>query len=165
MPHGGRHTFWVDTTLDLQVTSGSVTAAGLLTNISSVESRTGMTLIRLILCLDVAHLIHDSGEGIQNVAVGIGIASQEAFAANVFADPNTDTDFPMGGWLFRCRMRTYGFAADQAAVYNRVIERDLRAKRKLNNGNMFLSGANDAESGTASTIVIAGIVRALFLST
>jgi len=166
MPHGGRHFYWVDRLLDEQVASGTVNQTNnLFQTIPISESRVGMTIMRTILCLDVAHLIPDSGEGIQNVAMGIGITGADAFASNVVADPEIDADFPMGGWVFRCRVRTYGFAADSPSVYNRVIERDLRGKRKVNNGEVFWVTSNLPEQGTPSTIVVHGIVRMLILST
>ena len=165
MAHGGRHMFWVDSLLSNQVANNTNALVSLMTGISSSESRMGMTLIRLIFCFDFGHLIHDSGEGSQIVDFGIGIASQEAFAAGVVADPEVSTEFPTGGWLFRCRLRTYGFAADQPSVYSRTIERDLRAKRKLNNGELFFSVDNSADQGTGGSIQALGIVRALFLST
>ena len=165
MPHGGRHMFWVDSVLDLQVASGGQTISSLMPGLSDDVKRSGMTLMRIILCLDVAHLIPDSGEGIQNVALGVGIASQEAFLGSVLPEPATQFDFPQGGWIFRCRLRTYGFAADVGAVYNRVIERDLRNKRKINNGELYIIAENAAEFGITSVVVVAGIVRCLMLST
>ena len=165
MPHGGRHYFWVDTNHALQVASGGKSETSLMTGISSTESRMGMTLIRLLLCWDLSHLLHDSGEGTQRPAIGIGIASQEAFAAGTLPEPEDDTEFPMGGWLFKCSFRTYGFAADAPAAYSRVIERDLRAKRKLNNGELFLTLTNVPDGGTAGTVTLIGITRALWLST
>jgi len=165
MPHGGRHFFWVDTLLTQQVASGGAQINSLLTGLTATESRMGLTLMRLILCLDIAALVHDAGEGSQFVDTGIGIVSQEAFTAAVFPDPATAADFPVGGWLFRCRVRTYGFATDQAAVYNRVLERDLGAKRKINNGELYIHTQNTADQASTHTISLSGVVRALFLST
>ena len=121
------------------------------------------TLMRLIICYDIGHLVHDSGEGTQFIDVGIGIASEEAVAAGALADPEASTDFPATGWLFRCRVLSQGFAADQPAAYYRTIERDLRAKRRLDNGNLYLSVTNTNDTGTSGSIIVAGITRALFL--
>ena len=165
MPHGGRHLFWVDSFVSLIMSTANGDVESLMTGLSSTESRMGLTLMRSILCLEVGRLIPDSGEGNDIVDIGIGIASQEAFAANVLSDPNVITEFPIGGWIFRCRVRTFGFAADASVAYSRVIERDLRNKRKINNGEMFITGFNTANQGSASTCSVDGIVRNLYLST
>ncbi len=165
MPHGGRHMFWIDNLENIPVASGAKAEVSLLGTLPESEGRSGMTLMRLILCWDLSYTIHDSGEGQQLVDVGIGIASIEAFGAGVLSDPEIETEHPQSGWLFRCRVPIFGFAADQPAVYVRTIERDLRARRKLNNGVAFLSVSNMAESGAASAISLRGITRTLWLST
>jgi len=124
-----------------------------------------MTLMRTIVCADVARTVHDSGEGSELVDVGIGLASQEAFQADVLADPDNESDFPLRGWIWRCRYRIYGFIANDPAVFNRHIEMDLRGKRKIENGELFLSLVNTAQEGASGTVNIAGIVRCLILST
>ena len=165
MAHGGRHMFWVDSMLDLQIANNAIDIEGLLPGLTTNESRMGMTLMRTILCLDIAPLVHDAGEGTQNVSIGVGIASQEAFVAEVLPDPSSSLDFPVGGWIWRCRYRIYSFAADQPAVFNRHVDLDLRNKRKLNNGELYLTTENAPEQGTTFTIVVAGSIRCLFLST
>ena len=167
MPHGGRHMFWVDTLVDEQIAIGGKSQISLMTGISSTESRMGLTLMRLILCLDASPLIVGSSEGAMKNFMGIGVASQEAFAALALADPESATDFPIGGWLFRCAYKLYNYdnAADRAAVRGRVIERDLGAKRKLNNGELYLSVTNQSEQGFDFVTSVIGIVRSLYLST
>ena len=69
MAHGGRHYFWVDTISDLQVSSGGNNSTSLLGGIPTTESRSGMTLIRLVLCYSIQYLLHDSGEGQQKFSI------------------------------------------------------------------------------------------------
>ncbi len=165
MPHGGRHMFWVDTITNTQVASGAKSETSLMTGISSTESRMGMTLMRLILCYSLGRTIMDSGEGIDLVSIGIGIASQEAFAGGVLADPESSAEFPMGGWLYRCRYAVHGFATNAQAVFQIQIDKDLGAKRKLNNGELYITVTNQAGNGIAGFISLIGATRALFLST
>jgi len=165
MAHGGRHAFWVDSLHDIQVASGVNNIVSLIPNIPATESRSGMTLLRTLICWNIQPTIHDSGEGQQTFDVGIGITSQDAFTAGAVADPEVETDHPMGGWLYRCRGTVFAFAADQAAVYSRILQEDLRGKRKLNNGNLFMTLTNTPEQGTATAISLIGITRCLFLST
>ena len=97
------------------------------------------------------------------MSVGIGIASQEAFAAAALADPQTDTDFPTRGWVWRARYRVWGFAADQPAVFTRRVDLDLRSQRKLENGEAFINGFNLNQEGVSNTVVVTGLIRQLWL--
>jgi len=155
---------WIDTIINQAVAEGATTPLSLMTGVSSLDTRMSqMTLLRTIVGIDIAYTVHDSGEGSQVVSLGLGIASQEAFAASILADPQTATDFPARGWIWRARYRVYGFAADQAAVFNRRIDLDLRAKRKLENGESFINMANNAQEGVASAVSITGVIRQLWL--
>ena len=159
-------TVWVDTMLDLQVGNGSSNAVSLITDLSFVEIRMSqLTVMRTIIGIDVAHLIHDSGEGSQDVSIGIGVASQDAFSAGgaSLPDPAVQGDFPTRGWVWRARFRVYGFAADQAAVFNRRIDLDIRARRKLDNGESFIKVTNTVDQGTSGTINAIGLIRQLWL--
>jgi len=160
-------TVWIDTLLNMQVATGAQARQSIMTaGITAQDVRlTGMTLLRTIIGLDIAHLVHDSGEGSQIVDLGIGVSSQEAVDAGVIADPATETDFPVRGWIYRGRYRTYGFAADQAAVYNARVDLDIRARRKLDNGEAFIVVDNTADQGSTGSIVVMGLLRHLWLIT
>ena len=164
MPHGGRHLFWLDTLLNNNISSGGNVSFSLMQDIDSTESRIGMTLMRIILCMQVAHAIHDSGEGTQMTTAGIGIVASQAFTAGEIPQPNVMTEFPLRGWIWRCRYLTQGFAADQAAVDVRDVNLDLRAKRKLDNGTIFMTAFNEPQAGVAGTVRITGLIRCLWMS-
>ena len=98
-----------------------------------------LTVVQLTLIgMDVAYAVHDSGEGSQHLDIGIGVASQDALAAGAgsLPDPNAADDHPIRGWVFRARGRVFGFAADQPMVYSWRIDRDIRSRRKLDNGDI-----------------------------
>ncbi len=155
---------WIDTDVDLTLASGAGATDSLMTGVSATQTRFDqMTLLRTIIGIDIAHAVHDSGEGSQLVSVGIGVASQEAIAAGVLADPQTDTDFPTRGWIWRARYRVYGFAADQPVVFNRRVDLDIRAMRKLENGEAYVNAFNAAEEGTTGAVLILGLIRQLWL--
>ena len=122
-----------------------------------------MTLLRTIIGLDVGRVVHDSGEGSEQFSIGIAIASQEAFAAVSLSDPETSTDFPTRGWIWRSQYRIFGFAADQPTIFTRRIDLDLRSQRKLENGEAFIIFTNTALEGTPSSAKVIGIVRQLWL--
>ena len=154
---------WIDTSINLDAASGASVNISLMTGVSSVQTRFDqMTLLRTIVGIDIANAVHDSGEGSQKASVGIGLASQEAFAAGTLSDPETNTDFPTRGWVWRAGYRIYGFAADQPAVFNRRIDLDLRSMRKLENGEMFFQMANQAVEGATAVVKALGFIRQLW---
>jgi len=158
-------TVWIDSLVDLQVGSGGANGLQtLMTGVTPEDTRLGQwTLLRTIIGVDVAHLIHDSGEGSQKVSIGIGVASQEAFAAASISDPEVATDHPTRGWVWRWQGITYGFAADQPAIFTRRIDLDIRARRKLDNGESFVTVNNVNDQGVAGTIGVIGLIRQLWL--
>ena len=157
---------WVDRVISQQVATGAEAVINLLSEVSIAESRLGQfTLLRTIIGLDIARLTHDSGEGSDQMAMGIGIVSQEALSIGTTAIPNASigTDHPARGWIWRAIYRTYGFAADQPAAFNRRIDLDLRSQRKLDNGVSVLIMENDAVEGSTSVTLVLGLIRQLWL--
>jgi len=163
VPGRRRQTLWVDTLHTSIIASGGEAAVTLQAELDVTQAKfAGLTLVRVILCHDYSYAIHDSGEGSAALDIGIGLTSQEAFAAAVHPDPNVTTDHPTRGWIYRCRHKLHGFAADQAAVDVRTVYRDLRAKRKIENGELYMTWFNTLLSGTASSVQVVGITRCLF---
>ena len=162
-------TLWIDTLLDEQVASGGLDLTSLMTGVTEIDTRmAGLTLLRTIIGLHVAHLIHDSGEGSQRVNLGIGVASQPAFALGTSGVPDPSANGAAGpprGWVWRASYVTYGFAADQAAVFDNRVDRDIRSRRKLDNGECYMIISNAADQGSTGTIAVIGLVRQLWLLT
>jgi len=157
-------TFWEDTLINLDVAASAQGAVTLVGSFSNEELRlSSLTLMRTIIGLDCAYVVHDAGEGSHLVDIAIGVESQEAFAAGVHPDPNVGTDHPVRGWVFRARGRIFGFAADQPTIYTWRIDRDLRGRRKLDNGESFLVMNNSTIEGTSASIKLTGLVRQLWL--
>jgi len=155
---------WVDTFITAAIANNSTFAVSLMTNISPGESRLQqMTLLRTVIGIDIAATVHDSGEGSQLVSPGIAIASQESFVAGTTPDPEAAGDFPTRGWVWRAQYRVYGFAADQPAVFNRRVDLDIRAMRKLENGESYITIRNQANEGVSFAVSVFGLVRQLWL--
>ncbi len=154
---------WIDTHLDNPILVGTQLLRSLMTGVSATQTRFDrMTLLRTIIGFDVGNIIHDSGEGSQEFHIGIGVASQEAFALGAISDPVTDTDFPTRGWIWRATYRTFGFAADQPTIFTRRVDLDIRAKRKLENGEAFVVADNIDHEGVSSSLQILGLIRQLW---
>ena len=157
-------TLWTDTGFNNIVVVGTQLVSSMMGSLDMTETRLGqLTLLRTILGLDIGASVHDQGEGSQRLAIGLGIASQEAFAAGVLPDPNQDSDFPPRGWIWRAAYRVYGFAADQPAIDRQRVDMDLRSRRKLENGISYLVADNIDVEGSGGSVRIVGRIRQLWL--
>ena len=162
-------TLWADSLPNFTVASGARDHKDLRVQSFGASDLPGradrMTLTRTIIGIDVAMLVHDSGEGSQQVFLGLGICSAQAFSAgdSGIPDPFVMVDFPPRGWIWRASYRVYGFAADQPAVFNARIDLDIRGQRKLENGVAFMTVTNTPFEGVATVITVSGIVRQLWL--
>ena len=158
-------TLWIDSMFNLQAASGGSQVKGSLMGPMTEEQTRlqPMTLTRTIIRCDLAYITHDAGEGSQRVSIGIGVTSQESFAANIIPDPEVATDFPVRGWVYRAQYRVYGFAADQPAIDVIRIDRDIRAQRKLDNGEAYVVMTNADLEGVAASVSLVGVIRTLWL--
>ncbi len=152
---------WFDFIINDTITNGRLFTQTLLTG--DVDETKGMTLVRTIVSLDVVADPLMAVSGVQRVAFGIGIASQDALAVGgvSLANPTVETDKPMTGWIWR-DMRAVvddpvpGYPWPHLAV-------DIRSARKVMYGAPFLRIANNANQGTAFSVEVIGMVRCLFL--
>ncbi len=160
-----RSGFWIDTRVELTVAVGTMQILSLMTNVTASQSRRGWTCVRTLIGYDIAYTVHDAGEGSMNWFAGIGVASQEAFAVGqtAIANPSVETDHPTRGWMYRAAGRVFGFAADQPAVYSHRVDMDIRGKRKLDNGEMFLAVETGLNEGATTTISVDGFIRQYWL--
>ncbi len=158
-------TLWIDTMIDSDVGNGATATVNLIGEFPAFETLrlARLTLLRTIVRLDIAYVVHDSGEGSQRVSMGAGVASNESLSGGTTSDPEDGSEHPTRGWIFRGVWRVFGFAADQPAISVREVDLDLRARRKLENGIAFLSINNTAQEGTAAAINVSGVLRMLYL--
>ena len=157
-------TMWIDTLVNNDVASGGgQLPISLARVLPGAVPRPQMTLTRTLIGLDIAATVHDSGEGSQLVSCGIGIGSLEAFASSIFPDPSVATDHPTRGWVWRAAYRIFAFAADQPAIFTRRLDLDIRAQRKLENGEAYLVVDNVNLEGVAITVRVSGYVRQLWI--
>jgi len=157
---------WIDSFVNETVSVAGGDLQSLMSGVTPAQTRFDqMTLLRTLIGLDIARTVHDSGEGSELLAIGIGIASQTAFALGLtgVSDPEIATDFPTRGWVWRAKYRTFGFAADQPAVFVRRVDLDIRAMRKLENGEAYIVMGLTALEGVSSAVSVTGLIRQLWL--
>ncbi len=155
-----RATDWIDTLLDFTVATGAQDLTSLMTGVAPVNVRR-QTLIRSLITLDIASTTTAGAWGTQTADIGIGITSQEAFAAGVVADPITANDQPSRGWIYRTRRMIAQNGI--GAVVRYTVQADIRASRKLDDGECFLVTNNTTGQGTAFSLRVVGLVRQLWL--
>ena len=158
-------TLWIDTLVDSDIGSGATATISLSGEFTTQQDirLARLTLLRTIVRLDAAYVVHDAGEGSQRLAIGIGLAAVEAFSGATTSDPEDASEFPTRGWVWRGVYRVFGFAADQPAISVREIDLDLRSRRKIENGILFLTMNNVALEGAAASVNVLGMVRQLHL--
>jgi len=158
-------TVWIDTLLGHTTATGGQTiielGAAPLTDTITRVSR--FTLLRTIIHLDMAAAVRDSGEGDTIADVGIAVVSQEGLAAGVVPDPSVVGDHPTRPWVWRSRFRIYASAIDDQNVNVREVDKDLRGRRKIENGTLVFITDAAANQGTAPAVQFVGIIRQLYL--
>ncbi len=154
---------WLDTVFTQTIASGGQTVLSLMTGVTKEQTRFDqMTLMRTIIRMTLSALVHDAGEGSCKIAIGIAIASQEAFAAETLPEPSVSGDFPTSGWLYRANYRIHQFAATLPDIHLVEIDKDVRGRRKLMNGEAYLIWDNTTLESTVAVQAI-GVIRQLWL--
>ncbi len=159
----GRQSIWTDTILDVDIPTSSFNLASLMGNLIPTDTRGGFTLIRTLICLDIAPLIPGVVSGIQQVSIGIGVASQEAFAAFIVPDADTPADYPARGWVYRCVRGLWDSSEVGVGTQAILLKEDIRTKRKVDDGEAWMEIRSSSVQGVTFTVHVSGIVRCLFL--
>ena len=154
-----RPTDWIDTQVSLAPATGAQGLQSLMTGVAPVNMR-GMTLIRIILSLWVSSTTVAGAWGVQKIDVGIGVASQEAFAAGIVPDPVTSTDKPPRGWVYRTQFGVAQNGVGTPIVTNHQV--DIRGARKIENGELYIVVDNNAIAGTTFAVDVRGLIRTLY---
>ena len=155
-----RSTDWIDTITSTTIASGAQGNVSLMGGNTPDVTR-GWTSARVVLDLSI-HPATAVSDGFQQLTLGIGVMSQEAFTAVVFPDANIGADRPARGWLYRNNVSVAGAAAMVSHAPIRITA-DIRGKRKVDNGELVMVLNNTTIDGTAFMVRVNGLVRVLFL--
>jgi len=158
-----RPTVWEDTLVNEDITSGGSALVGLTLQLDDTSKR-GSTITRMLIRLNFHEEVLNSGTALQRVDLGIGIASQEAFALGVTAlpAPQTATERPRLGWYFREEVMVRSSTTDTGfGVPVLRVQADIRAMRKLENGELYLRMNSVGSVGVDFTVRAVGLIRTL----
>ncbi len=162
MAGNSRTPYWVDTFANNSIATGGVERLSLLGGLSAADKR-GITVVRLLI-----HIMADVSSpnvvlGHSVMFFGIGVSSTEAFALGVTAlpDPDAGADRPARGWLYRdfimCRDNTAEGESREGE-----LRADVRAMRKVDDGELFMTLKNVNIASTGFTIQYQLMIRTLY---
>ena len=157
MPRRG--SYWDDTIVDTLVPTNTQDVV-LLSATPGGQSE-GFTLVRTIVHLALFKDGAPGANGGQQVSLGIGLATKEARLAETVPDPNTNTDQPMGDWVWR---EICAVLQDTGVTMQPVMcVGDYRSARKMASGELYLVINNEGVYGTSMSVRCLGLVRCLLL--
>ena len=143
------------------IASGAQGISNLLQNLPVMES-VGCTIIRIIHDVTYYFSSGETADVSQLISIGIGIVSEESFAALVVPDPNSNIDEPPAGWLYRAVGPVHRKQGQDQMQYRTNV--DLRAQRKLGRAILVHIVNNDPIEGTAQNVRQAGLVSVLCMN-
>ena len=156
-----RQTSWDDQLFNFDTASGSRVDFLLVQNVSDTESR-GLTLARMILGFTFLPSVPGVASGSQAISIGVALASDDAFAAGALPEPQVESDFPVGGWLYRSQYIVVDETLATGFPLPVRIDVDLSVQRKLDRASLYCTMINDPIEGTAFNVRMIGLIRSLY---
>ena len=159
-PAARRITAWDDEKIGISVADGTQVTNLLTQNVADPEKR-GCTLVRLIYHMWFGANAPGAVNGTMRLSIGIGLTSDDAFAAAAVPEATVMADYPVAGWVYRDIIAVMDSvdAHDHAPV---EVYRDLRVQRKLDRSSLFVNHEAEAHIGTGFAVALTGIIRCLY---
>ncbi len=162
-----RRTTWVDTHVALQLAAAGKFNIDLMgPYIADTTQRRGLTVTRTLIHMAFLTTSEGGTDGINQMACGIGVVSQESFTAGTLPDPETEDDKPVLGWLWKDIYTTRETIQGTDLVapgYFTEVKVDIGARRMIDTGVLWMAATNTTIAGTGHAVQVSGIVRTLFL--
>jgi len=153
---------WGDRTFDDNMVNGTVKVDNLLLNLVPADT---LTVVRIIGKMEfwLQDLVQ-SVNSVVSVDIGIGVASEEAFAVggNAIPTPSVDTEVPQAGWLYLQRLHVFQWTTIQHQ--NAMFTFDIRAARRVDRGILYATMVATTIQGTTAQLARGGKIRALCLT-
>ncbi len=157
-----RKTQWVDTDFNAAVVVGAAsTITSLLSDLIGNDTQ-GMTLVRMLIRMWVSDQDQENSADHTMLDIGVGMADQESFTAGVLPDPGTSADQPHLGWVWKDAI-LQGQLKSAAGGHPPIrIYEDIRSRRRIDDGELYITWTNTALFGNGFDLRISGLVRCLF---
>ena len=155
-----RGTQWFDTNVQLQVVNGSGSSlVALLPADVLARDVPGLTIVRTLVGLSIHPAVPISVFGSQQVRMGCGIITVDAFLAGAVPDVGSPSEEPVRGWIFK--NERYPWQSEDNTFFDR-LDLDIHAQMKLDlDTEVFFYATNTGMTGTSFTIEVTGLIRML----
>ncbi len=143
------------------VGAATQTLVPLIGDLSDADKR-GTTITRTLIRLYIVEAAVNSAKSTMVVVLGMGVASQEALGIGATAIPTVgvSVDRPRLGWYFRDEVMVPSSGSDATRPMPfTTVRADIRAQRRLENGEFYLVMANGSAIGPSFTVAVRGLVR------
>ena len=160
-----RRRAWADSFLNTTISSGAdSTPKDLLSDLPPMTTKTVARLIgRLLIVPDDRDASVDT---VQSIAMGIGVAAEEAFTAGIVPDPDSTSEYPPRGWLWvttAVMAHNNSSGTLQGFHYPEIIF-DVGSNRIVDKGICYLAMSNNIADGTPVIVRVIGRIRAICLT-
>ena len=162
-----RNLAWGFTNINQPFTGNLRVSTNLLTDLTASDT---ITVTRLILHFQVTPELGSFLIGTQRIALGIGVASVEAFGVGGslgLPDPSQSAEIPPRGWLWSDVLDLYmdeGTTDAQFRYFFPEVRADIRAMRKVDRGVCYIGMRSINLNGAAQTVNLTGRVGALCMT-
>jgi len=153
---------WADTTLEItMIQAVNITPINLLLNLAPSDTVTTMRIVGHLYVIPASMSVQTSGQ--YRCDLGIGVTSVEAFNAGVVPDPQTDSERPARGWMWKDRLYSMKDRLDANNAYAVAgeVRFDVRSGRKVDRGICYLNAFQSQISGVAQNLILVGLIRVL----
>jgi len=161
MPGAKRGTSWYDTNIQVQIAAGGATSnpIALLPADVLVRDVPGLTVTRTLVNLSIHPVVPVSVFGGQQVRIGMGIVTQDAFLAGALPELGAVSEEPVRGWMFK--NESFSFQSENSFQFD-SLDLDIKAQRILDlDTEVFLVIQNVDLTGTAFSVEVTGLIRML----
>jgi len=155
-----KRTRWHNELFSMDIGNTLQLSRDILSQIAQTD-KVGLTLIRTLLHLFIQPTSMFGTVGLQALDFAIGVFEEDAFAAGALPDLNVEGERPPRGWAWKERCLVPGHTTAGAVDSTVHIERDLKSRRRIDDGDLLLIVNNNSAQGSAFNVTVEGEIRCL----
>ena len=156
-----RGTSWYDTNINGSAGAGGGSSSPQALFPTDVLARDipGITVIRTLVDLSIHPTVPVSVFGGQNVRLGVGMVTADAFLAAALPDLNSVSEEPIRGWIFK--NARHAFQSENSFQFG-SLHLDIHSQRKVDlDTEIYFQFQNEDMTGTAFSVEVTGLIRML----